>query len=58
METAVKLTRVVTLVLQEDEAIWLQSVMQNSFSESNLEDPVDTKYRELFFNTLQDSLPI
>lgn len=61
METEVKITRVVTLVLQQDEATWLKEIMQNPLTDSGNpehEDPEDAKYRKAFFKALQNSLPI
>lgn len=61
METEVKVTRVITLILQQDEAVWLKEIMQNPLTADGNpehEDPEDAKYRKTFFKALQNSLPI
>jgi len=40
--------------LDNDEVIWLRSLMQNPFYTSVEEDPIDRKMRKQFFNALRE----
>lgn len=55
MKTIIKKSSTIILKLEEDEALWLKTLMQNPLcisQEPHNEDKISNKMRSLFFNSL------
>ena len=56
MDATTQTTKIINLVLTEDEATWLKNYMQNPFVPSDEEDPDEMRMREKFFTCLHQTL--